>query len=363
MNAHGFRIRASRVALIALGWCSAARAEQPRPSADAAARKEAQATLAEAHKLGKRGDFEGACVLFEKSAQHAPSADALLNAGICREYHGDIAGALAAFEQAREASQGRQRQQAAIQPRLDALLPRVPTVAITQPPTPDTVVEIDAGIVQRFGTPLRMNPGEHELRASAPRARPHTQSFSLAPGQALTLTIPELVPEPPARPEPPVLPMAKATTKGRRGPPPEQGTPRAWQKPLVFGGIGLFVAGGAFSAWQFVSMSHARSRKHDLAEEHACNIDGERPPGPSCDAGVRDRIDAIYNDEEEPARQRAWVGVAVSGAGAAAALIGLFALSQSEARAGARTKPRSLPLQVQPEVGPGLYAARLSARW
>jgi hypothetical protein len=363
MNAHGFRVRASFVALVGFGLSGAARAQQLSADASASAQKEAQAALAEAHKLGKRGDFEGACVLFEKSAALATNADALLNAGICREYHADLAGALTAFERALEASQGRTRQQAAIQPRLDALRPRVPTVSITPSPTPDSVVEIDAQILQRLDAALRLNPGEHQLRATAPGARPHTQTFTLAAGQALTLAIPELPPDPPAQAQPPVLPTSKPARASNAADSPELDTTAAWRKPLVFGGLGLFVAGGAFSAWQLVSMSNARSRKHDLADEHSCNIEGDRAPGPSCDARVRARIDDIYHDEEEPARKRAWVGLAVSGVGAATALIGFFALPSSEARPGAHTKPRSFALQIQPELGPGVCAAQLSTRW
>lgn len=349
--------------ILALG--GVARAEPQSPE-ERTREREARAALAEAHELGKRGDFEAACVLFERSAEQAPSAEALLNLGICREYRADLVGALELFERALQLSQS-SRQESAIKPRIEALLPRIPSVAIAPPPTPGTVVDVDARPVERFGVPLRLNPGEHQLRAATAHSRPHEETFSLSEGQALTLRIPELPPErPPSVPRP--VPTQSTLPSGVSDKPMNAEPARAWQKPLVYGGIGLFVAGGAFSAWQFISMAQARSRKHDLAEEYECNLGGQRPVSAECDAGVRGRIEAIYYDEEEPARKRAWVGVAVSGVGASAALIGYFALPRAQRRDTASPRSAaspSLALRLRPELqlGPDLYAAELHGSW
>jgi hypothetical protein len=335
------RACARSAALIGLTLSQPAGAE-PAPS-------EAAAALTQAHELGKRGDAEAACVLFEKSARLSPSADALLNAGICREYRSDLVGALDAFEKALALAAGQPQQQAAIQPRIDALRPRIPSVTIVAPKSPGTVVELDAQRIERFGTPLHLNPGEHRLTATAPRARPHTETLSLMPGQLLTVNVPELAPDP--APVPPVAPAApRAASSQSASPTPE--TSR-WRTPLVYGGVGLFAVGGAFSAWQFLSMSSARSRKHDLADLHSCNIDGDSAPSPTCDATVQARIDDIYHDEEEPARRLALVGLVASGAGAAAALVGFFALPERSASSGV------LDLQL----GPNAASVRFRAAW
>jgi hypothetical protein len=117
----------------------------------------------------------------------------------------------------------------------------------------------------------------------------------------------------------------------------------------------LFAVGGAFSAWQFASMSSARARKHDLSDLYGCNIDGDSAPSPTCDANVQEKVDAIYHDEEEPARRLALTGLAVSGAGVAAALIGYFALPER--------KQDSARPDLRLEVGPGLCKAALATAW
>jgi hypothetical protein len=297
--------------------------------------------------------------LFEKSASLSPSADALLNAGICREFRADLVGALAAFERALHAASGQPKRMAAIQPRIDAVLPRIPTVSIAAPARAGVSVELDGKPIREFGAPLRLNPGEHQLEASSPNARTHAETFFLMPGQALTMQVPEL--EAAAAPatvlaQPPRPPETSAPARNANQASADTELAASYRTPLVVGGIALFALGGAFSAWQFSEMSAARSRKHDLSDEYGCNLDGSEAPGAGCDSGVRARIDSIYEDDEEPARKRAWIGLAASGVGAATALIGYFALPTGTAKA-ARSLRASL------ELGPGVCSARLSARF
>lgn len=348
----------ARSVVIALTSSHLANAQQPPPETSATSESQANAALAEAYQLGKKGDSDGACVLFEKSARLSPSADALLNAGICREFRADLVGALSAFERALQAAAGQPKRTAAIQPRIDAVRPRIPTVSVSAPTREDVTVELDGKLVREFGVPLRLNPGEHQFSASSPKARPHTETFFLMPGQILTLPIPELEPEaapppPVAVSEPPAAAHPEAPSEAKHSADDAELAP-SYRTPLVVGGIALFALGGAFSAWQFSEMSSARSRKHDLSEEYGCNIDGSEAPSAGCDASVRARIDSIYEDDEEPARKRAWLGLAASGVGAATALIGYFALPAGKGSAARSIRP-SL------ELGPGLCSARLSA--
>jgi len=342
----------ARSVVIALTSSYLASAQTPPLESDRSTEDEARVALAKAYELGKRGDTEGACVLFEKSARLSPSADALLNAGICREYQADLVGALSAFDAALAASSGQPKRQAAIEPRIDAVRARIPTIRLPPPAIPEVVVEVDGRRIRDFGVPLELNPGEHELRVTAPNARAHAETFYLMPSQALSLDIPELEAEAP--PPTPALAPPPVAPKTPPAPPPAKNDAElapTYRMPLVVGGVAVFALGGAFSAWQFSEMSAARSRKHDLSDEHGCNIDGTGAPASRCDASVRARIDGIYADDEEPARKRAWLGLAASGVGAATALIGYVALSPSPKGAG-RLRP-SL------EVGPSVCTARL----
>jgi hypothetical protein len=348
----------ARFVVIALTSSHLASAQQLSAETSADSESQASAALAEAYQLGKKGDAEGACVLFEKSARLSPSADALLNAGICREFRADLVGALTAFERALDAAAGQPKRLAAIQPRIDAVRPRIPTVSVVAPTRPDVIVELDGKPIREFGVPLRLNPGEHQFSASSPNTRPHTETFFLMPAQVLAMRVPELEPDaPPA----PAVSQTRAAAKPKgslemKRPSDDAELASSYRAPLVVGGIALFALGGAFSAWQFSEMSEARSRKHDLSDEYGCNIDGSAAPSTGCDAGVRARIDAIYEDDEEPARKRAWLGVAASGVGAATALISYFALP-----AGRSNSARSIRPSL--ELGPGVCAARLSASW
>jgi hypothetical protein len=350
----------ARFVVIALTSSHLASAQQPSAETSADSESQASVALAEAYQLGKKGDAEGACVLFEKSARLSPSADALLNAGICREFRADLVGALTAFERALDAAAGQPKRLAAIQPRIDAIRPRIPTVSVVAPTRPDVIVELDGKPIREFGVPLRLNPGEHQFSASSPNTRPHTETFFLMPAQVLAMRVPELEPEAPPAPTP-VVSQTRDTARPKgsletKRPSDDAELASGYRTPLVVGGIALFALGGAFSVWQFSEMSEARSRKHDLSDEYGCNIDGSEAPSAGCDAGVRARIDAIYQDDEEPARKRAWLGVAASGAGAATALVSYFALP-----AGRGNSARSIRPSL--ELGPGVCAARLSASW
>ena len=70
------RVCARSLALIGLTLSRVAGAEPVPPAAASAAPapQEAEAALAQAHQLGKQGDADAACVLFEKSARLASSA-------------------------------------------------------------------------------------------------------------------------------------------------------------------------------------------------------------------------------------------------------------------------------------------------
>jgi hypothetical protein len=102
-------------------------------------------------------------------------------------------------------------------------------------------------------------------------------------------------------------------------------------------------------------MSSARARKHELSDLHGCNIEGDAASSPTCDAGVQRRVDAIYHDEEEPARRLALTGLGMSGVGAAAALIGYFALPEA--------KPIPAARGLRLEILPGLCKAAITTAW
>jgi hypothetical protein len=112
---------------------------------------------------------------------------------------------------------------------LAALKPKIPTVAVTVAGAPSAEVTIDGAAVPAGGAARPLDPGPHTIRATAPGMKPAESKLTLAEGRAETVTL-ALVPADGApAPEPAAAPEAPAS-------------PRPWQKPAGFAGIGV---GGA----------------------------------------------------------------------------------------------------------------------
>jgi hypothetical protein len=190
-----------------------ARAEAPRGDAVAA-----EALFRAGRDLVAAGQYAEGCPKFEKSFALDPSAGTLLNIAKCHEHDGAIATAWEEYSQALVLSReirGAERQKALaavatkgiadLEPRLPKLriavvVPPLVTPPLVTPPgvTPPPRLEVKrdgkAMPASTLGETLPVNPGQHEVSASAPGYRTETREVTLEEGKITTVEI-TLVPE------------------------------------------------------------------------------------------------------------------------------------------------------------------------
>jgi len=191
--------------------------------------------------LAKRNDWAAACPKFEASFRYDPTLGTRLNLATCNEKLHKLASAWAHYRGAAEVA-GKmgdtQRRDYALQ-HAAALEPRLPRLTIAPPAhVPDNLsvtrdnVALDVAVL---GTPLYVDPGVHEIRATAPGGQPFTISITLRESESQTVTIPELArklpPTPelprPARPLPPRAEPPRAEPQPPRAEPPRIEPPGA----------------------------------------------------------------------------------------------------------------------------------------
>jgi hypothetical protein len=155
----------------------------------------------EGRDLAAQGKWSEACPKFEASLQRDPALGTRLNLATCYQHVNKLASAWGLFREsadiAKKANDTKRfdyaMQQAAV------LEPRLPKLVITAPPKAPTGL-----VVQRDGTPvsaaelgvgLYVDPGPHEVTASAPGFDPVTSKISVDEAKTETLALPELKPK------------------------------------------------------------------------------------------------------------------------------------------------------------------------
>lgn len=150
-------------------------------------------------KAAESGDYETACRAFADSFALDAAPGTLLNLGDCEEHRRHIADALGHYENALSRMPAKDDRIAIAKERVAALLARVAKLTVrAQPGAPaNTFISLDGAALDRakFGVPLRMNPGAHELVATAVGHRGEkkqvvlpegaSQEVAIAPGEAL----------------------------------------------------------------------------------------------------------------------------------------------------------------------------------
>jgi hypothetical protein len=158
--------------LLAIGVPFRAAAESRDPVA-------AEALFDEARQLMESGKYDEACAKLEASQKLDPGVGTLLNLGDCLERTGRTASAWERFREAAAAaveSGQREREEiarlraASIEPKLCRLIVRVPPEA----DLPGLALERDLVPFERalWNEPLPIDPGSHQVRATAPGRRP-----------------------------------------------------------------------------------------------------------------------------------------------------------------------------------------------
>ena len=169
----------------------------------------AEQLFIEARDLVKAGKWAEACPKFEASFKQDPALGTRLNLATCYEHIGRLATAWGLYRESADlaAKAGDTKRSDYAQKQALVLEPRLPKLAIAPPRT------LPAGLaVQRDGAPvnagelgiaLYVDPGVHEVTASAPGFEAFSRQVTLVEGKTETLAIPDLAPKPePVKPAP-----------------------------------------------------------------------------------------------------------------------------------------------------------------
>jgi len=210
----------------------------------------------EGRRLLAEGRGDEACEKFRASLALRRSPGTLLNIGNCLESSGDLTGAVAVFEEtlararAEKDSSKSEVWSTAARAELDALAPRVPRLVVVAPADPGVRVALDGRAFSAFGVEQAINPGRHQLVATAPDKPRIEHRFELVEHQLLVLALSALAPVEAAASDAEAAPLASAASgRDEVGPEhdPEGGSQLLPWSILGVGGA-VLIAGGVTGA-------------------------------------------------------------------------------------------------------------------
>lgn len=171
----------------------------------------AEALYGEARALMKQGDFEHACPKFKQSYDLDPGGGTLLNLAECYEKQGKFASAWSTFKEALVVAQrdGRTERVDYAKKHLAVVEPKLSKITIVVPKDvdePGLTVTLDGAPLgaAAWGVGMPVDPGTHEVTATAPNKAPFEQRIEIESGSS-TFRIPKLADAAPAevrRPRP-----------------------------------------------------------------------------------------------------------------------------------------------------------------
>jgi hypothetical protein len=224
----------------------------------------AESLFREAKDLAKAEDYERACPKFAESQRLDPQLGTLLHLATCHEQQGKTASAWAEYSAAAElaASKGEASRAELARKRVKQLEPKLSRIEVeVKEPVAGLTVRLDDRELGDavLGAALPVDPGSHQLQASAPGYEPWSRPIDiLADGQTTRLHIPSL------------KAMAQAPDEGaavRR----DDGAPlRA--AGYVFTGVGA--AGMAIAGVVGLAAAGKRSAADEHCDGRFCDADG-----------------------------------------------------------------------------------------
>lgn len=235
--------------------------------------------------LVAQGDWAAGCEKFRESLARHASASTVLNLAQCAEHEGKTASAWALYQRAQVVNretrlEGRRRVLDEIASagiaRLEPTLPRLIVIVSNSPEGVD-VQESGRSLPLEEAVPL--DPGTHEISASAPGFEPFARSVALVAGKTTRLEI-ELTPLP-AEPKAaaPLAPHRKgptpAATDTTRPEPADEVPTWAW----VVGGGGI-VATGVAVFFVFDAIDARNQLVQKCGSDLVCTEDPTFDPGP-----------------------------------------------------------------------------------
>ncbi len=233
----------------------------------------AQALFDDGKRLMNEGKYAEACPKLAASQDADPGAGTLLNLAACYEKQGKTASAWVTYTDAVTASRraGHPDWAKKAQAKVDALKPALLTLTITvDHPLPDLEIRRDGALLARgeWGAPIPVDPGGHEIEATATGKKPWKSNVEVTKSMAPVL-VPKLEDEPTDAPAA-TAPRAQSAT------PAEAGSNGAGQRVLglsvaTVGLVGIAV-GAVFGLKAMSSQSDAD--KHCVDAGTRCDSTG-----------------------------------------------------------------------------------------
>ena len=324
-------------------------AADPSPADRAAA----EILFDEAVKMLETGNGSAACPKLEESQRLDPGVGTLLYLAECYRSVGRTASAWATFRDASYAADaaGQQDRVQIANAEADKLKASLSYISLVlgDKQTPGLEIKRDGEVVNRalWDSPIPVDPGEHQLEASAPGKLPWTKSVSIAPQPGTSaITIPALADAPavtaapapaaaPQAPPPAATPSAPATPDASA----RHNSQKTWGwVALGAGAVGL-TAGGVFGLM---------ASKDNKAANDECRPDD---PTQCNDQGVQ---------LSERAASRAMLSSIAFGVGLAAATTGIvLVLTAPEAP----TSARGSGLWLNASAAPTSASINLTGAW
>jgi hypothetical protein len=306
----------------------------------------AQSLFEQAKLLMEGANYDEACPKLEESQRLDPGGGTLLNLALCHERQGKVATAWAEFKEALSAAKrdGREDRIAAAEEHIAALEPKLPwlTVAVIEPAEGQEVT-LDGVVIggAAWGSPVSIDPGSHQVTASAPGRISWDDRIAIGAGERLTLTVPKLTPAPVA-PVAPVASLAAPSVRTQTAPSKQDdATSGSSAVGWVVGGAGVALVGvGTFFGIQTLSK---KKRSDELCPtDSTCTEEGAR-----------------LNEE---AQTSAWIANIAIGAGIVGIGAGTY-LILSSGSAGEAQGRRSPARAENAGLLPGGLTVRLSGKW
>jgi hypothetical protein len=295
------------------------------PKAEAA---RADELFQEGKRLLEQGRLEAACPLLASSDALDPTIGSLGLLAACHEQQGRVATAWKDYREVlRRAEAARDDRAEFARQRVTALEPRLPRLVVRlASPTPGIEIRRDSEPLPsaEVGATVAVDPGAHEILASAPGRTDYRVIVMAAEGAVVTVDVPALQP---IAPPPPPAPVASSVAETHR---------RSARIPvgLALGGVGLVGLGVGIA----FGVSAINSNLDSNTVYDTCKAPGAPPD--ACSKG-RDMRSSAFS-----AATVSTIGVSVGAAGVLAGALVLF-LPSSKAPGPAREGFR-----VTPFVGP-----------
>ncbi|WP_394825128.1 hypothetical protein [Pendulispora albinea] len=300
----------------------------------------AEALYREGQRLMEAGKVHDACIKFAGSQKLDPTTGTLINLANCHEKEGKTATAWAEFTEAAAAAgrAGQREREAFAREHASALEKLLRNVVIDIPQAPaGTEVKLDGqsfGVVA-LGTPIPVDPGEHELYVTAPKKKAWAQKVTFQPGPGTTrVPVPALqdvASEQPTEASVAVFPKEEIQADSDE----RSALQRRRNLGYIVGGAGILALGtGIVFGVRAKLFADKSDREQNRALDYIANGDAANAQVQH-DAAVKDHDDAKSNQT---------IGIIAGAAGLVATGIGVYlVVSSKESHRGA-SSARVMPL-------------------